>query len=290
MAKKIYLFVDGAALRGYLENVARRYFPGETFEVDLGVLADSGSYEKTFWYDAIPVRGADEELAKWEAKVQAKQDFLRRIKLVPGVHVFEGDARQRKKRGLEQKMVDIALAVDVLTHAFRRNMDQVAILTGDQDFVPLFGALLLEGMFVHLLYPIGETNEELLVAADGRWPIRLQQLRTWLTPESRGRFAIAGATVSRPSWVSVAGDDIANWDENTFFQRTIWRERVAEPRWVVENVINNSNTRFYSHKVPELAIHAARTDEQYPVAIPADAYAAVEKALGRPLDLLDPRL
>jgi hypothetical protein len=58
------------------------------------------------------------------------------------------------------------IAVDMLTHSFRRNMHQATLLTGDLDFKPLIDALVQEGMFVTLWYPPSTTSQELIAAAD----------------------------------------------------------------------------------------------------------------------------
>ncbi len=58
------------------------------------------------------------------------------------------------------------IAVDMLTHSFRRNMHEATLLTGDLDFKPLVDALVQEGTFVTLWYPPGETSKELIAAAD----------------------------------------------------------------------------------------------------------------------------
>src|ERR1700758_3378597 len=46
-------------------------------------------------------------------------ELFKRLRSTDGVHVYEGDVRKRRhKGGLEQKMVDVMLAVDMLTHSF----------------------------------------------------------------------------------------------------------------------------------------------------------------------------
>jgi uncharacterized LabA/DUF88 family protein len=51
--------------------------------------------------------------------------------------VAAGDARRRRKVGLQHKKADVMIAVDMLTHPFRHNMHQTTLLTGDNDFKPL---------------------------------------------------------------------------------------------------------------------------------------------------------
>jgi hypothetical protein len=103
------------------------------------------------------------------------------------------------------------LTVDMLTHAFHRNMHQATLLTGDGDFKPLIDALVQVGMFITLLHPLGETNRELLQSADARQPLILTRLSTLLTPQSRESFRLPLAEHRHPTalpaeWLT-AGQD-----------------------------------------------------------------------------------
>lgn len=189
-----YLFLDAASLYGYTRGLSNRFFGGVSFEYSMERLKAEGAgggYTRLFYYDALPVRKQEEEAVYLEATSQQRA-ILERARAVDGVHVYEGDAHKRKNRGngtgLEQKKVDVALAVDMLTHTFRRNMTHAALLTGDNDFKPLIDALVAEGMFVTLWYPPGETNAELINAADARRPLTLDKLRHWMLPDSARNF------------------------------------------------------------------------------------------------------
>jgi uncharacterized LabA/DUF88 family protein len=183
-----YLFVDGASLTGYLANLSAKYFNGETFDLDFAQIGSN--FTKVFYYDVIPIRTDQEDETQYEQRIAPQRKLLHRLASTDRVHVYEGDARKRTKRGLEQKMVDVMLTVDMLTHSFRRNMQRATLFTGDQDFKPLVDALVLEAMFVTLWYPPGETNPELIAAADSRMPMQFGGLTTLLTPESRERFKL----------------------------------------------------------------------------------------------------
>jgi uncharacterized LabA/DUF88 family protein len=173
-----YLFVDAGALRAHLDNITERFFPGQKFHIDVRKLR--GRRSKVFYYDALPVREQGELEADYRERIREQQDVLDEASSIDGVHVYEGDAHRRRKRGLEQKKVDVMIAVDMLTHTFRGNMHKAALLTGDNDFKPLIDALVREGMFVTLIYPPGHTNKELINAADSRVGITLPTLRGWL--------------------------------------------------------------------------------------------------------------
>ena len=183
-----YLFVDGGALRGKIENVSRQLFDSQRFDIDFRLLAMN--FTKVFYYDAVPVQGSDEMDGAYDLRIAEIRRMLDSASEQDRVHVFEGDLRKRKRRGNEQKKVDVALTVDMLTHSFRRNMHRATLLSGDLDFKPLIDAMVREGMQISLLYPIGETNIELIRAADTRLPLHLGMLRSFLTQESQVRFVI----------------------------------------------------------------------------------------------------
>jgi uncharacterized LabA/DUF88 family protein len=201
-----YLFVDGASLHSRLQNVANEFFGGETFEVDFERLAQR--FTKVFYYDAIPLRDTDEPEDTYLARTQIYRDRHDRANLVNGVHVYEGDARKRRRRGYEQKKVDVMIAVDMMNHTFRHNMDVATLLTGDVDFKPLVDALVRDGMYVTLWYPPGETGRELLDAADARLPLNLDSLASALTQESRERFMIPTAASYGNNRPDVPGDKL----------------------------------------------------------------------------------
>lgn len=96
-----YLFVDAGALRGHLATVSRRHFGGQLFKVDLAKMV--GSHTRVFYYDALPVRERDEDEGTYKARIQTQSEELNAASSIDRVHVYEGDAHRRKKRGLEQK-------------------------------------------------------------------------------------------------------------------------------------------------------------------------------------------
>lgn len=109
--------------------------------------------------------------------------------MICGFHVFEGVAFGRKKR-IRQKGIDIMIAVDMLRHSFRKNMDKAALLTGDLDFKPLLEALNLEGMYTTVYYSNESISKELLFAADDNFKITIQKLYEWSTDTFRNQYCI----------------------------------------------------------------------------------------------------
>lgn len=277
-----YLFIDGASLHGYMATIAERHCNKAVLELNLKALA-AFPYDKTFYYDAVPTRNGDEDIAAYELRIAPKEAQLERFRSISGVHVYEGDARRRRRRGgLEQKMVDVKLAVDMLTHTFRRNMTRAALLTGDQDFVPLVDALVGEGMFVDLLYPPGETSQALINAADGRWPISLSQLHSWLSPYSQQQLALP------PRGARLAGNKpvalFAEWGDTQAHHLG----RTADGCWFVAKsskfsgslVGYNDDISVWQHTDPDL-VHLSARDGG--IQFPDHVLALWEAELGRSL-------
>jgi uncharacterized LabA/DUF88 family protein len=202
-----YLYIDGGALRGRIENLSQKFFSGVPLHVDFKNL--KGSFTKAFYYDAVPVREKGEDEIKYEERIKPIRAIFKAALSTDGFHVYEGDARRRKKRGLEQKKVDIMLAVDMLRHTFMKNMLSATLLTGDGDFKPLLDALVEMGMFVTLWYPEGETSQELIDAADSRYKLGWYDLETLFTEESRKIFNIPQPGHQRPN--APTGQLIHQW-------------------------------------------------------------------------------
>lgn len=255
-----YLFVDGGSLRGYLETVSREFFGGQQFELDLKSL--SSQYTKLFFYDAIPVREPEESEQIYNERCAPQQALFARLRATDDVHVYEGDARRRKKRGLEQKMVDVMLAVDMLTHTFRKNMNRATLFTGDQDFKPLIDALISEGMYVTLWFPPGETNGELRSAADRRRPLGLQELKGMLTPESQARFNLADVANIDPS--VELGPSLLEWYDE---QSRMCSFGQVEGGWFVARLSDKLNRLTIWHANLRMTLLIAEDNHFY---IPSD--------------------
>lgn len=238
-----YMFVDAASLRGYTANISRRYFNEFKFQFDLRRMV--AGYTRLFYYDALPIKDRGEDETAYRARTAEQRQILEAAAAVDGVHVYEGDAHRRKGKGvggLEQKKVDVMIAVDMLTHTFRRNMHQAALLTGDNDFKPLIDALVREGMTVALWYPPGETNIELVNAADSRRPLDLRVLWNWMTDESRLRFDIP-QPINEDASIE-EGDLLNEWHQNN----VRYRLRKSDDVFTMLVYSNGDNRLNISHE------------------------------------------
>ncbi|GEM_PF-6640599 len=239
-----YLFIDGGALRGHLKNISEKWFGHADLRINFRAIAQG--FTKTFYYDAVPVREEREAEDAYIERIKPNREVLDAASAVDGLHVYEGDARrQGRGRGrLVQKKVDVMLTVDMLTHAFHRNMHRATLLSGDNDFKPLIDGLVQHGMFVTLWYPVGGTSRELIQSADRRNALTMLHLHRLLTPESQPLFKIPSVRNLPPDrdpgllkakWID-AGKEICAFVNNSEY--TITQENNALNR------LNISSDRY----------------------------------------------
>ena len=197
-----YLFIDAGCLRQMVDVAATRYPPFSLSSLDFTKLV--AGYRKTFYYDAPPPPPSSETAVTHPKRLADQDALFDELRSIRGLHVYEGDSRRRKKR-VEQKKVDVMIAVDMLTHAFRRNMHHATLLTADLDFKPLLDALVQDGMHVELWYPHGKPNKELVASADSRRPLTFRDLLEWSTDTYRRDHP-------PPKRISKPGKDVADWE------------------------------------------------------------------------------
>lgn len=158
-----YLFIDGGCLRSSVQAICRDLFGDqEAYAPHVAGLASAGTFAKVFYYDAVPGKAHNETQAAYEARTQVDYERFDRIQALDRVHVALGKIVGKDRR---QKGVDVRLAVDMMTHAFRGTISRATLFAGDADFVPLLKALVAEGLHVTLWHP-AQANAELKGAAD----------------------------------------------------------------------------------------------------------------------------
>lgn len=178
-----YLFIDAGCIDNRLKQMSETF--AEAAPLSLAWPSLAAGYEKVFFYDALPGQKRSEHDEDYELRRDAAEQRHLYLQTLDRFRVYQGDARWRSGRGHEQKKVDVMIAVDMLKHTIRRNMQAAALLTSDVDFRPLLDALVDEGMFVTLIYNPSNTSQELLGAADARLPLSCYQMWSWLNDASR---------------------------------------------------------------------------------------------------------
>jgi hypothetical protein len=184
-----YLFIDGECLSATLRKIGERYLGGVTPSLDWTRVRKP--HRKVYYYDAIPVQRPDEDDNAHSIRA-AKHSELAGIEREAGFHVRTGEAHRRRRRGNEQKMVDVQLAVDALLMASRGLFGSCTLITGDLDFKPLVSALVEMGIDVRLLYPKDETNDYLMAAADSAEAVTVDIVRAWSSEAQRKLLPSAG--------------------------------------------------------------------------------------------------
>ena len=82
---------------------------------------------------------------------------------------FHPEVFHKKKKDDKAKAVDIALAKDMLSHAFLDNYDTSVLVAGDKDYLPLVEEVKRLGKNVWVAFfdnPVGGLSEELRLASD----------------------------------------------------------------------------------------------------------------------------
>jgi uncharacterized LabA/DUF88 family protein len=222
MPPVVYLFIDGAYLDELASELGEPYF-GEPLQLDYPRLCVG--CKKTFYYDCLPAKKSNESEGEFADRRDEKRDFFNYLRSLDSWHVNEGVGRWNKKRGSSQKEIDILIAVDMLTHAYRRNMDQIRFIAGDLDFRPLLEAAVGDGMHVTLWYGAQKTNVDLIYAADSKVPIDIYRLFDFCLPQFRERCKLPSRSTTLMEIGAANITEIASIDGTA----VAWLEQFASP-------------------------------------------------------------
>lgn len=127
-----YLFIDGGYFRKVIERFGQRYFGGSSVPVDYQLVDGkfvAYGFTKVFYYDCLAPQKNSESIREYTAGVARQEAHFRKLRSLDGWHVVEGVVKGTGGRA-RQKEVDIQIAVDMLTHSYRRNMHRVSFIAG----------------------------------------------------------------------------------------------------------------------------------------------------------------
>jgi len=120
--KRVMVFIDGGNLYHGLRD-----FVGRT-DVDLGKLAQklAGDRElvRTHYYNC-PVRRED-----GEDRYRRQQKFFDALRNLPDFEIMLGHLQQDRSGALVEKGVDVSLAVDMLSRAYKDHDDRAVLVSG----------------------------------------------------------------------------------------------------------------------------------------------------------------
>jgi uncharacterized LabA/DUF88 family protein len=182
-----YLFIDAAYLRERCNEFMKAVF-GVEAEIEWGLVKRSFYSLKAFYYDCLddlPRPGEDESALK--ARITEQQERFYAIQSIPGFHVRFGTLTGSRPKRLRQKEVDVQLAVDMLTHAFYKNMQQATLIAGDLDFRPVVTSLIQLGTYVEVACKPEASAQNLLWAADQIFELTVDTTYPWNSGTFRER-------------------------------------------------------------------------------------------------------
>jgi uncharacterized LabA/DUF88 family protein len=169
-----YLFIDAGHLLKYYSEAIGEWFEGDG-EIDFAALKARYEAFKVFYYDcADDLEHSGESREQYQERLAAQELKFDTIGSVIGTHVRRGALVGVNKKKRRQKAVDILLAVDMMTHAVRQNMQRAVLLSGDADFEPLVDSLVQMGMYVAVSGDAKHTSKDLVRAADAFIPLHFQ--------------------------------------------------------------------------------------------------------------------
>ena len=183
-----YLFIDGSYLRIEYEKCLTEYV-GHVEPIDFEAVKNAFNARKVFYYDGVEERLDGEHQTVYDTRIGPHLELLSQIRSLPGFHVFEGSIRGKKGKR-RQKKIDVQLTVDALTHAFRKNTDEVILIAGDLDFEPLVTALIQLGTFVTIAAVPESASTEFRFSGDHYRPLGVDTLLSFAGPKLAKAFKI----------------------------------------------------------------------------------------------------
>lgn len=198
MVGSTYIFIDGAYLLRRHAEIMRSWFD---FEPDMdfgsairGLERLSGTSEvwipvggppsivdqdmRSFYYDCLDEdRRPSETDEDFAERLERQNARLRDLRDVNGCHIRLGALKGSKRR--QQKEVDVLIAVDMMAHAARGNMDKAVLVTGDLDLRPAVEALVQLGISVQIVSEEKTTSRELTWAASSFSKLTFKNFYDW---------------------------------------------------------------------------------------------------------------
>jgi uncharacterized LabA/DUF88 family protein len=192
-----YLFIDGSYLRRYYTESVRQWF-GFDGEIDFTLVKQQYSARKSFYYDCLDdIKREGENETDFNLRVEKQEAFFNKIREVTGSHVRLGSLTGTAKNK-RQKEVDILLAVDMLNHAVRQNMNRAVLLAGDRDFKPVVESLVQMGIFVDVVGDKRHTSKDLAWSADTFTGISFSEYYQWSAESHRKKHPVNILHINMP--------------------------------------------------------------------------------------------
>jgi uncharacterized LabA/DUF88 family protein len=159
MSEKCAVFIDG----GYLDNLL---YDVNVFRIDFTKfgqkLAGGAPLLRSYYYHCLPFE-SDDPTEEERERVEGKRKFFHALRNLPRMEVRLGYVvpRGRDATGrliVQQKGVDVNLAVDMVRLSCMRNIGYACLVAGDGDYVPLVQVAKDAGVVVHLFHGDGQAS------------------------------------------------------------------------------------------------------------------------------------
>ena len=165
MVERTAVFIDG----GYLDSLQKNGFRGKLDYKKLveHAVGTEGRLLRAYYYACMPYQS--QPPTKEENERYSKKDkFISKIRRFPRFEVRLGKLQKISDDEFHQKKVDILLAIELVSLAWKGYIDKAVIIAGDSDFVPAIQQAKDAGVIVSLYYISGAFNNELLDSVDER--------------------------------------------------------------------------------------------------------------------------
>lgn len=191
MMQGSYLFIDGGYFQEICKKIAQSVFQVEEIPLNWDNLLNK--FEKAFYYDCpVPKKPNEknEELHKaYNIRLEEQNRYLDDLRFKDKLHIFLGVTSGVGGKA-RQKQVDVRIAVDMLMHAYWKNMSHATLLTGDLDFKPVIDALVAMGINVTLWFHRSSANSELIGAADYKRFLNANELHRFSDNEFQKKYPV----------------------------------------------------------------------------------------------------
>ena len=231
MRETVYMFIDGASLQAQIDSTRRIFELSEDKDIEYSELISSAN--RAFYYDSYPSRKPSQSDEDYDAEFKKSEDLFKKISATTNMHLKTGLSRyDKRKRGREQKAVDIILALDMYRHAIQGSMDSAIILTNDLDFAPVLEALLDTRVQSTLWFNPRKTNNLLRDTADISSPFNELSVMQSMP-----------AAVKKPYWVKL--QQITKPAVQLALDRTVSRK--CGDDWEFNVYKNKKGDSYYGH-------------------------------------------
>jgi uncharacterized LabA/DUF88 family protein len=184
---RVCIFIDGSNFYHALKDA------GLSVSVDLGKLGTklTGSDRRhlhTYYYNTPLVRPRRDD-AQYDAKDQrcrSQQRFFNALRFIPNLTFKPGRFQRLPNGGQVEKGVDVMLAIDMLTLAFKDRYDVAILISSDADYKHAIEVVKFEtGKMVELHQVERSKAYDLITAASVYKPITADIINDCLRPQSR---------------------------------------------------------------------------------------------------------